>query len=158
MLDCSEPELNTRKRGPSLQDKTRDKERAKSKDKIHEPPKPGATVPEDQNDEASSPSYLVFEPVVSTVSEKEPMDWRRYEPPKELLNSQDDTSEVVRGILEPSIARIRARHVEEEGRQVANARRERPLSRVGRASVKPRREVSTSNGTMQDILTNVRRE
>jgi hypothetical protein len=112
----------------------------------------------DQNDEASSPSYLVFEPVLSTVSEQEPMDWRRYEPPKELLNPQDDTSEVVRGLLEPSIARIRARHVEEEGRQVANARRERPLSRVERASVKPRREVSTSNRTMQNMLIKVRRE
>ena len=39
--------MNTRKRGPNLKDKTRDKERAKRKDKIHEPPKPGATGPED---------------------------------------------------------------------------------------------------------------
>jgi hypothetical protein len=101
----------------------------------------------DQNDEASSPSYLVFEPVVSTVSEQEPTDWRRYDPPNELLNSHDDTSDIVRGLLEPSIARIRARHVEEEERRVANLRRERPLSRVGRASVKPRREVSYSDVT-----------
>lgn len=96
----------------------------------------------DQNDEASSSSYLVFEPVVSTVSEQEPTDWRRYEPPNELLNPQEDSSEVVRGLLQQSIARIRARHVEEEERRIANARRERPLARVGRASVKPRREVS----------------
>jgi hypothetical protein len=40
----------------------------------------------DRTDEASSPSYLVFEPVVSTVSEQEPTDWRRYDPPKELVN------------------------------------------------------------------------
>ena len=99
----------------------------------------------DQNDEASSPSYLVFTPVVSTVSEQEPTDWRRYEPPNELLNPQDGASDVVRGILEPSIARIRSRHVEEEERRVANARRERPLARVGRAVVKPRREVRCSS-------------
>ncbi len=98
----------------------------------------------DQSEEASSPSYLIFEPVVSTVSYKEPTDWRRYEPPNELLNSQEDTSEIVRDILEPSIARIRTRHVEEEERRAANARRERPLARVGRASAKPRRDVSYS--------------
>ena len=97
------------------------------------------------DDETSSPSYLVFTPVVSTVSEQEPMDWRRYEPPTELMNSQDDISEVVQGILEPSIARLRARHIEEQERRAANARRERPLARAGRASVKPKREVTSSS-------------
>jgi hypothetical protein len=97
------------------------------------------------DDEASSPSYLVFTPVVSTVSEQEPTDWRRYEPPTELMDSQDNVSEVVRGILEPSITRLRARHIEEEERRAANARRERPLARVGRASVKPKREVTSSS-------------
>jgi hypothetical protein len=97
------------------------------------------------DDEASSPSYLVFTPVVSTVSEQEPTDWRRYEPPTELMNSHDDISEVVRGILEPSVARLRARHIEEEERKAANARRERPLTRAGRALAKPKREVSSSN-------------
>jgi hypothetical protein len=106
----------------------------------------------DHIDEPSSPSYLIFEPVVSTVSDQEPTDWRRYEPPNELLNSKDDTSEVIRGMLEPSVAGIRSRHVEEEERRAANARRERPLGRVGRASVKPQRNVSksvksTTNGT-----------
>lgn len=98
----------------------------------------------EQNEETSSPPYLIFEPVVSTVSDKEPTDWRRYEPPTELLNSQDDTPETIRGILEPSIARIRTRHAEEEDRRAASARRERPLARAGRASVKPRRDVSSS--------------
>jgi hypothetical protein len=109
----------------------------------------------DRTDEASSPSYLVFTPVVSTVSEREPTDWRRYEPPNELLNPQDDTSDVVRGVLEPSIARIRSRHVEEEDRRAANARRERPLARVGRASVKPSRGVRCSsrrNANNSDII------
>jgi len=96
----------------------------------------------DRTEEASSPSYLVFEPVVSTVSEQEPTDWRRYDPPEELLTPQDETSEVIRDLLEPSIARIRRRHVEEDERRVTNARRERPISRVVRASGKPRRGVS----------------
>lgn len=95
------------------------------------------------DDEASSPSYLVFTPVVSTVSEQEPTDWRRYEPPTELVNSQDDTSDVVRRILKPSIERLQIRHIKEEERRAANARRERPLARVGRASVKPKREVTS---------------
>ena len=39
-LECSEPELNTRKRGPNreLKDKTRDKEKDKTKDKSPQPP------------------------------------------------------------------------------------------------------------------------
>ncbi|KAE9373022.1 hypothetical protein N431DRAFT_465334 [Stipitochalara longipes BDJ] len=100
----------------------------------------------DRTEEASSPSYLVFEPVVSTVSEQEPTDWRRYEPPSELLIPQDETSEVIRGLLKPSITRIQARHVEEEERRITHARRERPISRVGRASGKPRRESLMSGG------------
>jgi hypothetical protein len=97
------------------------------------------------DDETSSSSYLVFTPVVSTVSEQEPTDWRRYEPPTELVVSQDNISEVVRGILEPSIVRLRASHIEEEERRAANARRERPLARAGRASVKPKRQVTSSS-------------
>lgn len=96
----------------------------------------------ERTDEEISPSYLIFTPVVSTVLEQEPTDWRRYEPPTELLRPQDESSEVVRGLLAPSIARIRARHAEEEERRVAQARRERPIARVRRASVKPRREAS----------------
>jgi hypothetical protein len=99
----------------------------------------------DRLDETSSPSYLVFEPVVSTVSEQEPTDWRRYEPPIELLAPQNENSEVIRGLLEQSIARIRTRHLEEDDRQITHARRERPISRVGRASGKPRRGVSSFN-------------
>ncbi len=95
------------------------------------------------DDEASSPSYLVFTPVVSTVSEQEPTDWRRYEPPTELVNSQDGISEVARGILKPSIERLQLKHIKEEERRAANARRERPIARVGRASVKPKREVTS---------------
>jgi hypothetical protein len=110
----------------------------------------------DQNNEANSPSYLIFEPVVSTVSDQEPTDWRRYEPPNELLNSQDDTSEGIRGILEPSIARIRERHAEEEERRAANARRERPLARTGRASVKPRRDVSSFGDQPYILLMTIR--
>lgn len=93
------------------------------------------------NLEAISPSYLTFEPVVSSVSENEPIDWRRYDPPAELLQVQDDTSEEIRGILQSSIERIQARHIEEEEQRAAAARRQKPLNRAKRASVKPRKDV-----------------
>jgi hypothetical protein len=136
------PRLDTQLRGTSLQVPRIVSAASSSGDSAEELFFDCQTPNIDQNDESSSPSYLIFEPVVSTVSDQEPTDWRRYEPPNELLNSQDDTSEAIRGVLEPSIARIRARHVQEEERRAANARRERPLARVGRASTKPRRDVS----------------
>jgi hypothetical protein len=105
-------------------------------------PSPTQVPPVDQNGESSSPSYLIFEPVIESVSEDEPTDWWRYEPPRELLDIQDGTSIDIRALLEPSIERIRARRVEEEERRISAARHERPIARVGRASVKPRREVS----------------
>lgn len=91
--------------------------------------------------EAMSHSYLTFEPVVSSVSGNEPIDWRRYDPPAELLQVQDDTSEEIRGILQSSIERIQARHVEEEEQRAATARRQKPLNRTKRASIKPRKDV-----------------
>jgi hypothetical protein len=106
-------------------------------------PSPAQVPPLGQNGESSSPSYLIFEPVVESVSEDEPTDWWRYEPPRELLDIQDGTSTDIQGLIEPSIERIRARRVEEEERRISAARHERPIARVGRASVKPRREVST---------------
>lgn len=146
------PRLNTQVGESSLQVPRIISAASSSRDSVEEQFFDCQTPNPDYIDESSSPSYLIFEPVVSTVSDQEPTDWRRYEPPNELLNSEDDTSEGIRGILEPSIARIRSRHVEEEERRAANARRERPLGRVGRASVKPQRNVSrsgksTTNGT-----------
>lgn len=91
----------------------------------------------EQNNEATSPSYLLFEPVLSSVSDNESIDWRRYSPPGELMNSQDDTSEEVKELLASSIAALQARHIEEIERHSATSRRERPLSRSRRASVKP---------------------
>lgn len=85
-------------------------------------------------------SYLAFEPVVESVSSDDHVDWRRYEPPRELLQSQEATSPTIRNILPVSIERLQARHEEEETRRAASARRERPIARVGRASVKPRRD------------------
>ena len=96
-----------------------------------------------QNEEPSPSAYLAFEPVVSAVEEREPTDWRRYEPPSELLIAQDDTSEVIRSLLEPSIARIKATHVEEDERRASSARPDKPLTRSGRSSAKPRRPVSS---------------
>jgi hypothetical protein len=96
---------------------------------------------DEQDSEASSSSYLIFEPVVSSVPDIQETDWRRFDPPRELLDSQTGTSAEIRRLLGPSIERIQIRHQEEKERQAAAARRERPLARAGRASVKPRREV-----------------
>jgi hypothetical protein len=105
--------------------------------------RPGPSSGIDRNGESSRPSYLIFEPVVESVSRDEPIDWRRYEPPQELLHAPDGTSEEIRRILESSVERIKARHEEEEQQRIAHAKRERPLARTGRASVKPpKREVA----------------
>ncbi|KAG4429090.1 hypothetical protein IFR05_015429 [Cadophora sp. M221] len=90
--------------------------------------------------EEAFPSYLAFEPVVESVASDEHVDWRRYDPPRELLDFQEATSPTIRELLPGSIQRLRARHEEEERSRAAAARRERPIARVGRASVKPRRE------------------
>ncbi|RDL38602.1 uncharacterized protein BP5553_02942 [Venustampulla echinocandica] len=107
-----------------------------------------------QSNEASSPSYLLFEPVVSSVSETEPIDnWRRYDPPRELLDFQDGTSTDIRSLLEPSIERIRDRHRADVEMRTAAARREKPLGRAGRASAKPRRDISMSGALDPSIFT-----
>jgi hypothetical protein len=98
----------------------------------------------EQNNEASSPSYLIFEPVVSSVADNEPIDWRRYDPPGELLKFQDDTSEDIRSLLTPSIERLQAGHAEEIESRAAAARQERPLTRGRKVSVKPQRNVRYS--------------
>jgi len=96
----------------------------------------------EQNSEASSVPYLLFEPVVSSVADNESIDWRRYDHPAELLKFQDDTSEDLRNLLAPSIERLKARHAEEIERHGATTRRERPLTRGRRVSVKPQINVS----------------
>lgn len=93
------------------------------------------------SNEENSPSYLIFEPVIESVSADGPTDWKRYEPPKELLETQEGTPEDVRTVLVASIERIQARHVQEEEIRISAAREERPLGRKGKASVKPKREV-----------------
>ncbi|KAG9232669.1 hypothetical protein BJ875DRAFT_466149 [Amylocarpus encephaloides] len=92
------------------------------------------------NNEAASPSYLIFEPVVSSVSNTSTVDWKRYEPPQELLISGDDTPLALRGLLAESVERIKVRHREEEEQRAAAARRGKPLRRGVRASVKPKHE------------------
>jgi hypothetical protein len=99
------------------------------------------SLADEQDSEASSSSYLIFEPVLSSVPDIQETDWRRFDPPRELLDPQAGTSAEIQRLLGPSIERIQIRHQEEEERQAAAARRERPLARAGRASVKPRREV-----------------
>ena len=95
-----------------------------------------------QDEERASTSYLIFEPVVEEEPNVKTTDWRRYDPPQELFRLQDGTSRDLASILAPSIERIQARHIEEEERRAAASRTERPLARAGRASVKPRRQVS----------------
>ena len=102
------------------------------------------------DDEASrSTSYLIFEPVVEQESNVDNTDWRRYDPPQELLRSQDGTSQDLERLLAPSIERIQVRHREEEERRAAASRSERPLARAGRASLKPRRQVSSYDSRPQ---------
>ncbi len=100
----------------------------------------------DEAGESSSTPYVLFEPVVESFSEQEPTDWRRYDPPNELLQFQGSPSETrydeIKRVVSGSIARIRARHLEVENRRRAAARPERPLSRSEKVSVKPRRGVS----------------
>lgn len=108
-----------------------------------ESPTPSPSPGVGRNGESSMPSYLIFEPVVESVEAEERIDWRRYEPPQELLHLGENTSDEIRRILEPSIQNIKDRYAEEEVRRMAQARRERPVARTGRASVKPpKREVS----------------
>ncbi|KAF4635232.1 hypothetical protein G7Y89_g2875 [Cudoniella acicularis] len=99
-----------------------------------------------QNNGENSPSYLIFEPVVSSVTDSVPIDWRRYDPPAELLNYQDGIPNEIREILEPSIQNIRARHEEEVQRRAATARRGGPLTRGRKVSGKP---VVTMTGALE---------
>ncbi|KAH7354673.1 hypothetical protein BKA65DRAFT_226754 [Rhexocercosporidium sp. MPI-PUGE-AT-0058] len=108
------------------------------------------TTATDPSEEAFA-SYLAFEPVVESVTSDQPVDWRRYDPPRELLDFQEATSPIIQEMLPISIQRLRMRHEEEEQRRAAAARRERPIARVGRASVKPRRErESTASNQLLD--------
>jgi hypothetical protein len=82
-------------------------------------------------------SYLIFEPVVEDESKLQTTDWWRYDPPQELLHSQDGTSRDLERLLGWSIERIRARHLEEEESSAAAARKEQPLGRGAKASARP---------------------
>ncbi|KAG0648096.1 E3 ubiquitin-ligase ARIH2 [Hyphodiscus hymeniophilus] len=97
-----------------------------------------------RDEETIPTSYLVFEPVIEADTNIENTDWRRYEPPAELLGSREGTSQELENILRPSIERIQARRMEEEDIQAAASRIERPLARAGRVSVKPRRQISNT--------------
>ena len=113
---------------------------------------PLRSQPPMQNDkgDSSSTSYLIFEPVVEEEVNIERTDWRRYDPPKELLQAQDGTSQILGNLLAASIERIQARHMEEVEERAAASRIERPLARAGRASVKPRRKVSSFDLSIYD--------
>ena len=104
------------------------------------------------DEERVSTSYLIFEPVVDEESSVGDTDWRRYDPPQELLQSQTGTSHDLESLLAPSIDRIQTRYVEEEERRAASSRIERPLARAGRASMKPRRQVSEPKFNMSARL------
>lgn len=63
------------------------------------------------DEEQDSTSYLIFEPVIEDESKLQTYDWWRYDPPHELLHSQDGTSRDLERLLDRSIERIRARHL-----------------------------------------------
>jgi hypothetical protein len=102
-------------------------------------PNPFMTI---RDEERTSISCLIFEPAVEEDSDIENTDWRRYDPPQELLRFRKGISPDLERILAPSVERIRARHVEEEERRATVSKIGRPLARVGRTSMKPRRRVS----------------
>ena len=104
-------------------------------------------------EESTSTSYLIFQPVVEEDSNIEKTDWRRYDPPAELLRSQERSSHELESILQPSIERLKARHVREEEQRAATSRIERPLARAGRVSMRPRRQVSLPSGLQKTIPT-----
>ncbi|KAL5329584.1 hypothetical protein ACEPPN_003098 [Leptodophora sp. 'Broadleaf-Isolate-01'] len=91
-----------------------------------------STAVTDPSEEAFA-SYLAFEPVVESVSSDEHVDWRRYDPPRELLDFQEATSPIIQEMLPVSIERLRTRHEEEERRRAATSRRERPIARSDHA-------------------------
>lgn len=116
-------------------------------------PSPSQRSMTGHNEESASASYLIFEPVDEERINLEATDWKRYNPPQELLLTQDGTSIDLESIIAPSIERIHARHIEEEERRVAASRVERPLSRAGKSSVKPRSQVSNSISDSCSMLT-----
>jgi hypothetical protein len=138
---------------------------------VFDRPSPSQLSMRSQEEEGSSTSYPIFEPVVEEDQNIENTDWRRHDPPQELLRSQEGTSHDLKSILMPSMERIQARHAEEEERRAAerqkqlderlqfredvllDSSRQRPLARVGRASVKPRRQVSDSKYDPIAVLT-----
>jgi hypothetical protein len=91
------------------------------------------------NGAGSWSSYLAFEPVVREDLSFENEDWRRFDPPKELLEAQEGTSKEIKSLLASSIGRIQARHAEEVQQRAAMARADKPLTRARRASIRPRR-------------------
>lgn len=96
--------------------------------------------------EISTPSHLVFEPVVESVESDNSVDWWRYGPPSELFRVQEGTSEELRGVIPRSVERLRTQQAEEEERRAATAREVRPLARRPRKPVptRPRRNVSSA--------------
>lgn len=108
---------------------------------LSDAPSSASTPAVELESEASSSSYLVLKPVVSSVMNIQEIDWTIFDPPRELLYSQADTPAELRNLLKPSIEQLQIEHQEEEERHAAIARRQRPPMRVSEASVKPRREV-----------------
>lgn len=82
-------------------------------------------------------TYLAYEPVVESAARQTWTDFRRYDPPAELLHIPDITLEEIKAVIKPSIKRIKARQTEEQDVRIAQARAPRPLARGRRASVKP---------------------
>jgi hypothetical protein len=137
------PRINTQLRRPSS--RTRSSSSAsssRSDDELFFETSQSTTSTEPN--EISTPSYLVFEPVLESVERNTALDWWRYEPPSELFRVQEGTSEELRGVIPRSIERLRTQQAEEEERQAAAAREIRPLARTTRKPglTRQRRNVS----------------
>lgn len=92
----------------------------------------------------ASRSLVVDEQAVTGVAETGPADWRRYDPPRELLDHPEGTSEAVIELSQVSIATLQERNREEDRIREAAARRAKPLGRSRRVSGRPKIHVRTS--------------
>lgn len=74
------------------------------------------STPPTRIEETSMPSYLLFNTGTSITTELGDSDWRYYDPPRELIDCQTNSSREIKDILKSSIDRIKTRHDEEADR------------------------------------------
>jgi hypothetical protein len=94
-----------------------------------------------RNSKTRSTNHLAFKAMTANMSDPTAVNWKRYDPPAELINHPDDTSEEIQELLKSSIDALQARHLEESRELEAAARASKPLGRSRRVSGRPKVEV-----------------